>query len=277
MRLKVTLTIILMLSLLLPADRMGMARECRAEDCVMAAEELPHLIQGTSLEEDYKAGARLEVLVTPRSAVKDVQEAYRNVLCSCVRVKVEGHYGSGSIYKMLEDEIIIVTNRHVLQYWTKDSYVTFFNGRTAGGTLLGLSEKADLGFIRVPIEGFTYEELLAFRNIRLSQEPEEAAASEKSPAQGAEGRAIFMIDMASKWNAPTLTQGELISPSIYLDDFQTQMLYAQGSAVPGMSGGGVFDACGNYLGMITGATLQNEIAAVPAETISIEYEHMILR
>ena len=54
------------------------------------------------------------------------------------------------------------------------------------------------------------------------------------------------------------------------------MLYAKGETIPGMSGGGVFDAYGNYLGMLTGATLQNELAAVPAETITKEYENIIL-
>lgn len=242
---------------------------------VMAAGEgeMRHLIQVTSLEEDYRGAAKLGLLVTRRTVGGEMQEAFENVLCSCVRVKVEGHYGSGSIYKMLEDEIIIVTNRHVLQYWNEDSYVTFFNGRTAGGTLLGTSQEADLGFIRIPTAGFTYEELLAFRNIRISQPPEDGAASEKAPDEGSE---LFMIDIASKWNAPVMMQGQLISPRTYLEDFQTEMLYAKGEAIPGMSGGGIFDAYGTYLGMLTGATLQTEIAAVPAETISQEYENIII-
>lgn len=241
---------------------------------VFAAEEGERrcLIQATSLEEDYRGAAKLGLLVTRRAAGGEVEEAFENVLCSCVRVKVEGHYGSGSIYKMLEDEVIIVTNRHVLQYWNEDSYVTFFNGRAAGGTLLGVSEEADLGFIRIPTAGFTYEELLIFRNIRIPQNPENETASENVPAEGSE---LFMVDIASKWNTPVMMEGQLISPFIYLEDFQTEMLYAKGEAIPGMSGGGVFDAYGNYLGMLTGATLQNELAAVPAETITKEYENII--
>lgn len=241
---------------------------------VFAAEEgeMGCLIQATSLEEDYRGAAKLGLLVTRRAVGGEVEEAFENVLCSCVRVKVEGHYGSGSIYKMLEDEVIIVTNRHVLQYWNEDSYVTFFNGRAAGGTLLGVSEEADLGFISIPTAGFTYEELLTFRNIRIPQISETETTSEKVSA---EDNRIFMIDIASNWNIPAMMEGILIYSYTYLEDFHTEMLYAKGEAIPGMSGGGVFDAYGNYLGMLTGATLQNELAAVPAETITKEYEKII--
>lgn len=252
------------------AVSLGIGCECGKSGLCLAsgAGEMPHLIQATSLEEDYRAAAKLGLLVTRTASGKELQEAYENVLCSCVRIQVEGHYGSGSIYRMLEEEIVIVTNRHVLQYWNEDSYVTFFNGRTSGGEVLGASHEADLGFIRIPIDGFTYEELLAFRNIRLPEELKEESKAENFPAEGSK---IFMIDIASKWNTPIMTKGELIAGCTYLEDFGTEMLYAKGEAVPGMSGGGVFDSNGNYLGMLTGATLQNELAAVPAKTIYEEF------
>ncbi len=60
------------------------------------------------------------------------------VLGSCVRIQAEGHHGSGSIYRLLEDEIIIVTNWHVLQYWNEDSYVTFFNGAGGSGKVMDI-------------------------------------------------------------------------------------------------------------------------------------------
>lgn len=235
---------------------------------VLAAEgeKLPPLIQTTTLEGDYKAAVSLELALTPFAREEDLEQAFENVLCSCVRIQVEGHYGSGSIYKMLENEIIIVTNRHVLQYWNEDSYVTFFNGRASGGTLEGISEEADLGFISVSIDDFTYEELLAFRNIRMCTNREDGEAARDSR--------IFSIDMASKWNAPVMMEGEILSPRIYLEDFQTEMLYAEGNAVPGMSGGGIFDGHGNYLGMLTGGTLQGELAAVPGEIIVQEYRKL---
>ena len=231
-------------------------------------EMMPPLIQSTTLEGDYQAAASLGLAVTRSSKEEDTQKAFEKVLCSCVRIQVNGHYGSGSIYKMLENEVIIVTNRHVLQYWNDDSYVTFFNGRVSDGNLLGTSKEADLGFISIPTDNFTYDELLAFRNIRMIRETESGDYEKETFG---EGRRIFMVDMASKWNVPVMKEGEVISLSVYLEDFQTQMLYAKGNAVPGMSGSGVFDGYGNYLGMLTGGTDQGEIAAVPAGTIYGEY------
>lgn len=219
---------------------------------------LPPLIQVTTPESDYKALAYLGLMNTPVVEEENAQQVFENVLCSCVRIQVEGHHGSGSIYRMLEDEIIIVTNRHVLQYWNEDSYVTFFNGAVGEGQLLGMAEDADVGFISVPTTDFTWQELMNYRNVRQNLE---FVTSDD----------FLSIDIATDiWN-PEMFQGEVISPSVYLEDFETEMLYGKGYAKPGMSGGGVFDEYGYYLGMMTGGTLQDEIAAVPAETIIQEY------
>ena len=219
---------------------------------------LPPLIQVTTPESDYKALAYLGLMNTPVVEEENAQQVFENVLCSCVRIQVEGHHGSGSIYRMLEDEIIIVTNRHVLQYWNEDSYVTFFNGAVGEGQLLGMAEDADVGFISVPTTDFTWQELMNYRNVRQNLE---FVTSDD----------FLSIDIATDiWN-PEMFQGEVISPLVYLEDFETEMLYGKGYAKPGMSGGGVFDEYGYYLGMMTGGTLQDEIAAVPAETIIQEY------
>ncbi|MDE6890698.1 MAG: serine protease [Lachnospiraceae bacterium] len=234
--------------------------------------KLPPLIQTTTLEGDYKALAGLELAVTPVLSGEDGERAFENILCSCVRIQTREHYGSGSIYKMLENEMIIVTNRHVLQDFDKDSYVTFFNGAAGFGEVFYISDRADVGFIRIPTASFPYEELLTFRNIRLrgKEDDEKGKGQEENlPVSGSE---IFCVDMANHFTTPVMKRGELISASVYLDDFGTEMLYGNGSAEPGMSGSGVFDGFGNYLGMLTGATGQGEIAAVPADTVRVEYE-----
>lgn len=256
----------------------------RKAPCSQAASEaaaeaqLPPLIQATTLESDYKAMTGLGLAFTSLSSRKDPGQAFENILCSCVRLQAGGHYGSGSIFKLLENEIIIVSNRHVLQYWNEDSYVTFFNGAVMRGALLGLSEETDAGFLCIPTVNFTYQELLKYRNVRT---PAEAAAG-KSPdvhtacTEGmAEGSGIFFVDMATDWREPVRLDGEVIAPLIDLEDFQTEMLYGKGEAVPGMSGSGVFDDYGNYAGMLTGGTLQGEIAALPVQVICEEYEKIV--
>ena len=52
------------------------------------------------------------------------------------------------------------------------------------------------------------------------------------------------------------------------------MLYGHGFARAGMSGGGIFDGYGNLIGMVTGGTLQNEIAGVPLTDLMEVYEEI---
>lgn len=222
---------------------------------------LPRLIQATTLEEDYKAVTSLGLTGTHLLEEADVWSAFDSVLCSCVRIQTRGHYGSGSIFRMNENEIIIVTNRHVLEYWDEDSYVTFFNGTPASAGVIGVSPETDVGFLRVPVEGFSYEELLSFHSVRIQEEV-------------LEGTGFFMVDMASDLFHPEMEEGEVISPSALLEGFQKEMLYGRGNAVPGMSGSGVFDHYGNYLGMVTGGNLLGEIAVVPGEDVAAAYKRL---
>lgn len=236
--------------------------------------QLP-LIQATTLASDYKGMVQLGLANTPYLEEEDLQKAFDNVLCSCVRFQVKGHYGSGNIYKLTENEIILVTNRHVLQYWDENSYVTFFNGRVSEGIVLGVSDKADVGFVSILAEEFTYEELLLFREIRMERESKGNGEKDLEIALPETGRRFFMVDMASEWSEPVMNLGEVVESMLFLEDFQAEMLYGKGDAIPGMSGCGVFDGHGYYLGMLSGGTLQSEIAAVPAQTIYAEYEEIV--
>jgi len=190
------------------------------------------------------------------------QFPFENIQGCCVRVQTDGHHGSGIIYQMTEDEIVIATNRHVLQYWNEDSYVTFFNGAVGNGRAIALSEKTDLGFISVYTSFLTEEEREGL-----------VKADQKKELPGA-GTKIYMVDMASDvWN-PVIYEGEVLESKRYLEDFGMEMLYGEAASKPGMSGTGVFDAKGCFLGMLTGGTDANEIAAVPAAVLEEEYERL---
>lgn len=251
-------------------------KEIVVEEIAGGIVSLPTLIQATTLEGDYRAMARLGLAVTSYAEQGDFRQAYENVLCSCVRIQVGEHYGSGSIYRMLEDEIMIVTNRHLLQYWNNDCFVTFFNGAVMEGTLMGVSDETDSGFISIKASAFTYQELLAFKNVRVPVKVLLDSGHKEKTESISGGDKIFFVDIASDWRNPVCIEGEVIAPMMFLEDFQMEMLYGKGEAVPGMSGSGVFDRYGNYLGMVTGGTLQGEIAAVPAELIEREWEKIIL-
>lgn len=178
------------------------------------------------------------------------------VLGSCVRIQVEGHHGSGSIYQLLEDEIIIVTNCHVLQYWNEDSYVTFFNGAVGSGKVMAVSEQADIGFLNIQTAFLVAEELEGLHAIN------------ESDCILTRGDTLYMVDIASDVWRPEVYEGQVLEPLIFLEEFGMEMLYGESSFKPGMSGCGVFDREGKYVGMLTAGTDENEIAAVPLDDIA---------
>lgn len=241
---------------------------------------LPPLIQTTTLEEDYRAAAELGLMVTPLLSGEDFSQAFENVLCSCVCIQTAEYHGSGSIYRMEEDEIIIVSNRHLLQYWDEESFVIFKNGAAAPGEVIGLSERADLGFVRVQTRHFPWQELLGFCGVRPVGDGSGgegkvlAEPGERKYGGEREGTGILLVDMTQDPYYPVMKRGEMISASFYLEDFGMEMLCATGQALPGMSGSGVFDGYGNYLGMLTAGTLEGEIAAVPGQVIREEYDSL---
>ncbi len=194
---------------------------------------------------------------------ENLEKAYENVLCSAVCIRGEDYCGSGSIFIMDKDEIIIVTNRHVIQYFDSDSRVVFFNGAQCCGRVLGFSESADIGFISVREDELDRDDKRELRAVGKR----EAAYDELK-----KNSCFFMIDMASDPADPVIYKGAVVDKARYLADYGMEMLYGDGAAIPGMSGSGIFDYCGNYIGTLSGATDQYELAGVPLKTVLSEYK-----
>lgn len=198
---------------------------------------------------------RKEEGISAESAYEKMKAQEAEILGSCVRIQADGHYGSGSIFAIDEDKITIVTNRHVLLYWDDESYVTFFKGAVGSGWVAKLSDQADVGILHVYTADLAPEELNSLSAIEIS---------DSVPKRG---DWFFMADIASDvWN-PVFYQGQILEPLVYLEDFGMEMLYGDSTFQAGMSGCGVFNIDGKYIGMLTGGTEQNEVAAVPLQII----------
>ena len=200
--------------------------------------------------------------ISAEGAYEKMEAAREEILGSCVRIQAKGHYGSGSILALTANKIAIVTNRHVLQYWEEDSYVTFFNGAVGRGQVAKLSEQADVGILCVDTADLSSEELGGLNAIEISDaEPER-------------GNWFFMADIASDvWN-PVFYLGQVLEPLVYLEDFDVEMFYGDSAFRAGMSGCGIFDTDGKYIGMLAGGTDQNEVAAVPLQAITNFYNNI---
>ena len=197
---------------------------------------------------------------------ENLEKAYENMLGSAVRIQGNGCYGSGSVFEIRKDEIIIVTNRHVAEYFDEESHVTFFYGGECTGRVLGLSDTADIGFISVDPEGLKEQERELLREVGKQK-----SAYEKLKKNSR----FFIVDIAGDRNHPAIYKGAVVEKDKFLEEYGTEMLYGDGAAVPGMSGSGIFDYYGNYIGTLSGATDRYEIAGVPLTTVLTEYEHIV--
>ena len=217
----------------------------------------PHLIQTVSEQDIYEGLLWLGVLETPVLETGDCDTAYENVKNSVVLLRMENAYGSGVIWEMTPEKVIIASSKHVLEYWDEAaSYVRFPQGYTASGHILGISEEYDIGFLAIDNTEFDYPELENMRYIHWDM-----LAFQNMQA----GDTMFYIgagDDAAEGSG-TYYQGIIGDIWLYIEDFEEYMIYGYGYAEPGMSGGGVFDAKGNLIGILTGATADGETASLP--------------
>ena len=224
---------------------------------------LPHLIQTVTEQDIFESMLALGYLETTTLETEDCGKAFENVKNSVVRIQMGNAYGSGIIWKLLPETIIIATNKHVLDYWRdENSFVHYTQGFDVDAKMLGTSKMFDVGFVTVDCEQFTYGELQMIRYACVDE------TAYESLGQGTE---MFLVDIGSKGNEVQYYMGTVEDPYRYIGDFDAYMLYGYGFARAGMSGGGIFDGRGFLIGMTTGGTMQNEAAGVPLPDIMEAY------
>ncbi len=227
----------------------------------------PHLIQSVTEQDAYESMVRLGMLECPVLETVDCEKAYENVNSCIVRVGMGNAYGSGILWKLTADKVIIATNRHVLDYWRdEDSYVLFPQGYYMEAEVLGVSEEKDVGFLSVDNGQFTYRELESLRSA-----PVESGVYE----QLKQGDAMFCVGAGPETGEMIFYLAEMEDTHRYIADFDAYMLYVHGYARTGMSGGGIFDGYGHLIGMLTGGTMRNEIAGVPLPDLAEAYQDIV--
>lgn len=233
----------------------------------LQAELPPHLIQTVGEQEIYEGLLALGMLECPVAEEADCGKAYENIKNCVVRIQMGNAHGSGIIWKLTPERVVIATNRHVLDYWEEtDSYVYFPQGYYTDAQILGVSKKVDAGFLAVDNTEFTYEELKKLRSAHI----DETVYDRLKP-----GDAMFMADAGSEMQEAGFYEAVLEERQKYIADFGADMLYGKGFAKAGMSGGGTFDGYGNLIGMTTGGTVQNEVAAVTLPDLVRVYEEIV--
>lgn len=227
----------------------------------------PHLIQTVTEKDIFEGMLALGFLECSVSETNDCEAAYENVKDCIVLIHMESAYGSGVIWEVTPERIVIATNKHVLEYWESEtSYVQFPQGYFTDAEILAVSEEYDIGFLTVHNTEFDYREL---EKLRYAHHDEESYQTLQT------GDDMFCAGAEDAFLAETTAdfyQGSIGDTWRYIEEFEEYMLYGYGYAREGMSGGGSFDAKGNLIGIISGATMTGETASVPLPLIIEAYE-----
>lgn len=255
---KITCVLILLCCILLPS------MQARAEEKPAMP---PHLIQSVSEQDIYEGLVALGLLKCPILQSEDCELAYENAKKCVVRLNMGNAYGSGVIWQLTSDTVIIATNAHVLEYWKDEtSFVYFPQGYYANAEILGVSGNYDVGFLTVGNDNFSYEELETLYYV---------CADETVYDNLEQSDALFCVGSGREIGTMEFYEGTVEQPWQYIETFENDMLYGHGFAKAGMSGGGTFDGYGHLIGMISGGTLNNETASVPLPSIIAAYEEIV--
>lgn len=227
----------------------------------------PHLIQSVSGQDIYEGMIALDLSHCPVLEEEDVEKSCENVRDSVVRIDMENAYGSGVIFQMTGDGVIIATNRHVLEYWRDEAGVVWFpQGFYVSARALGSAQSCDVGFLKVDNSEIGIETLLTLRNV---------TADEEVYAALSEGDAAFCLGADRTEGEVVYQEARVGETKRYIDVFGGEMLYLYGFAKEGMSGGGIFDGYGHLIGLLAGGTWQNEVAGVPVDQVLQAYREIV--
>ena len=257
-----------MFSTLIASIAVSIALAFTASLSVRAEElPLPHLIQTVTEQDIYEGMLALGYLETPALEKEDCARAYENVKDCVVRIQMGNAHGSGIIWELSPETIVIATNKHVLDYWGEEhSFVHFPQGFDVDAKILGTSKALDVGFVIVDCGQFTYEVLQRIRYARVDGDVFQGLG---------QGTEMFLVDAGFMEDEAQYYVGTVEEPYRYIADFDACMLYGYGFVKAGMSGGGIFDGRGFLIGMTTGGTLRNEVAGVPLPDIIAAYEEVL--
>lgn len=178
-----------------------------------------------------------------------------------VEIKAAEMSGSGVIYERNEDALIILTAGHVLQTAPDSVEVIFEDGFVAESSSYSVSQTSDIAFINISMDSLPTKQSEEYRPVTRDKESFDALA---------EGEEMTLRGISDDGEMQQLNSS-LIYPWIYAEDFQQYMMLLRGEILPGMSGGGVFDEAGNFVGILCGVSEERQIAAVPLSLVLAEY------
>lgn len=238
--------------------------------CTVEAKEPslpPHLIQSVTAQDIYEGMIALGLSNCPVLSEADAEKACENVRGSVVRIDMGNVYGSGVIFRLTEEGVIIATNRHVLDYWQEEEGVIRFpQGLYVSAQALGSARDCDVGFLKVENSEIGIETLLTLRSVPVDEEAWQSLST---------GDEAFCLGADREPDETVYQEAVVAETEKYIDTFEGKMLYLHGFAKEGMSGGGIFDGYGHLIGLLAGGTWRGEVAGVPVDRVLSAYREIV--
>ncbi len=217
------------------------------------------LIQTMTQQDEYEGLLHLGFLNTNTLSQQNIKKAYEQVQPAVVGIYAGNYHGSGVIYQMEDERLIIASCKHLLRY-DETPEITFVNGYSMEGKLIYLSDQADLGFVMLEPKEIPIDTIKEIKKVSVNEQAYNQLEIDSF---------VFHVGSVAK-TAGSMYEGVILDTWKFFPEFNTFMIHSKCLGEPGMSGGGTFDAKGNYIGMILGGKGE-ETASLPLKIIIEEW------
>ena len=177
-----------------------------------------------------------------------------------VRIEADGYLGSGVIYREEEGQLLILTAAHLLENAAADALLTFADGWQTTSGDYECFELADLAVVRLAVEDIPAEHRANYLCANVDKDAFDAVRT---------GDGCIVMGCRNGVAAEAY-EGSILDSWIFMEDYGQYMIWARAEGMPGMSGGGLFDSRGHFLGILSGTDGEGELAAVPLSLILAE-------
>ncbi len=184
-----------------------------------------------------------------------------DVFNSLVQVQIDTRMGSGILWKKQEGMWIFVTASHVVE-GAEQAEIYFVAEDKMYVAQVNCVAGLDLAFLCVDSQTFTQDVLEKY---------EEVCDKTALPEYNASITAVG-YDALGEQKA---YEGIVEETWIYVEDFQNYMVLSRCNALPGMSGGGIFDLDGHLNALICGQDEEGMVACLSATVLESEYQMFI--
>jgi len=176
---------------------------------------------------------------------------------SVVFLYTEGGYGSGVILEINDEEIIVVSNLHVLSDWNENGYAVFANGTKAFGQIFGADQERDICFLGIPVDDILTE---------YGSEVIKELRSATMPDNLTSGFDFYTFSIED--NSHTPIKGNISDIKEYFYELDKSMMKGKcDRVIEGMSGAPIFNSNNELCGIIAAGGDNNTIAAISADDI----------